>query len=405
MILLVAALFVSMLAIGVSAESTSVNEQDMYEFLTEEMGLNTAAACGIMGNSYYETGFRANIQVGNYFGLFMYYAPLTKSLKSWCSENNADYTTVNGQMRFLQAMFNGEVSLFNYTELYQTLLSIDNTPEGAYNAGSIFCKIFEKPGNVTYEANKRGTYAKETLFPKYKDHVSSSSVVTYTQTEVSFDGTINASSLNVRKGPGTSYGIMSTLSRNASVSVVAEALDTNGSVWYKLSVGGWISGAYLRKTDTAVQPKVEDTSSPDAADEGTPYIVTASALNVRSGAGTSNPIQYQVYKGNTVYVLEESSGWCRISTGGWVSKSYLTRDGGEGESAEEATAEAQGDAYIITASGLNVRSGAGTGYPTMKCLRKGTIVLVTETDLDGSGRTWGKLSSGGWICMAYTVAY
>lgn len=52
----------------------------------------------------------------------------------------------------------------------------------------------------------------------------------------------------------------------------------------------------------------------------------------------------------------------------------------------------------VTATALNIRSGAGTNYSIVGCIRdKGTYTIV-ET----SGN-WGKLKSGaGWICLDYT---
>lgn len=53
----------------------------------------------------------------------------------------------------------------------------------------------------------------------------------------------------------------------------------------------------------------------------------------------------------------------------------------------------------VTATALNIRSGAGTNHSIVGCIRdKGTYTIV-ET----SGN-WGKLKSGaGWICLDYTT--
>lgn len=53
----------------------------------------------------------------------------------------------------------------------------------------------------------------------------------------------------------------------------------------------------------------------------------------------------------------------------------------------------------ITASALNIRSGAGTNHSIVGCIRdKGTYTIV-ETQ-----GNWGKLKSGaGWICLDYTT--
>lgn len=51
---------------------------------------------------------------------------------------------------------------------------------------------------------------------------------------------------------------------------------------------------------------------------------------------------------------------------------------------------------VTANSGLNIRSGAGTGYNIVGALTKGTKVTVTQT----SG-SWGKISQG-WICLDHT---
>lgn len=56
--------------------------------------------------------------------------------------------------------------------------------------------------------------------------------------------------------------------------------------------------------------------------------------------------------------------------------------------------------YIVTvtASVLNVRSGAGTDYPVVTQIKKNEAYTIVE---EKNG--WGKLKSGvGWICLAYT---
>lgn len=51
--------------------------------------------------------------------------------------------------------------------------------------------------------------------------------------------------------------------------------------------------------------------------------------------------------------------------------------------------------YIVTATALNVRSGAGTNFSVVKTVNKNTILSVFETR-DG----WGKIESG-WVSMQY----
>lgn len=74
---------------------------------------------------------------------------------------------------------------------------------------------------------------------------------TYAYTERS--ATVNASSLNVRSGPGTGYTQVTKLSRNAAVTVIGETTGTDGKLWYQIrfsgsggaAVTGYALGTYI----------------------------------------------------------------------------------------------------------------------------------------------------------------
>ena len=66
----------------------------------------------------------------------------------------------------------------------------------------------------------------------------------------------------------------------------------------------------------------------------------------------------------------------------------------------EALPDTAGRLVTVTADVLNVRTGPGTGYAIQGTLRAGETVTVTAYR-DTGGRTWGKLTTGGWICMEY----
>ena len=56
----------------------------------------------------------------------------------------------------------------------------------------------------------------------------------------------------------------------------------------------------------------------------------------------------------------------------------------------------------VTASVLNVRSGAGTGYKVNTTVKKGDVFTISAEKMNGTTK-WGKLKSGvGWISLAYT---
>ena len=133
------------------------------------------------------------------------------------------------------------------------------------------------------------------------------------------------------------------------------------------------------------------------SNEGT---VTADALNVRSGPSTSYGITTKLYKGDKVEILETSNGWHKIKASngkiGWVSGDYIKVSSGSTSQPSTSTTKA-----TVTATSLNVRSGAGTSYSVITKLSKGTVVDVLESASNG----WKKIKTSngtiGWVSGSY----
>ena len=133
------------------------------------------------------------------------------------------------------------------------------------------------------------------------------------------------------------------------------------------------------------------------SNEGT---VTADALNVRSGPSTSYGITTKLYKGDKVEILETSNGWHKIKASngkiGWVSGDYIKVSSGSTSQPSTSTTKA-----TVTATSLNVRSGAGTSYSVITKLSKGTVVDVIESASNG----WKKIKTSngtiGWVSGSY----
>ena len=69
----------------------------------------------------------------------------------------------------------------------------------------------------------------------------------------SFSGTVSATSLNVRSGPGTGYGSVTKLAQGTRVSVLEETRGSDGMTWYRISTGsgnGYVRSDYIRRQQT-----------------------------------------------------------------------------------------------------------------------------------------------------------
>lgn len=117
---------------------------------------------------------------------------------------------------------------------------------------------------------------------------------------------VTASTLNVRKGPGTSYAKADyQLDNGEIVNVVSVA---NG--WAQLEDGNYVSAQYL------IALNEED-------GEGTVMYVTCRTLNVRTGPSTSYAKAGTLSRGTAVNVVSISNNWAKLSDGTYVSALYL----------------------------------------------------------------------------------
>ena len=209
------------------------------------------------------------------------------------------------------------------------------------------------------------------------------------------EGTVTADALNVRSGPSTSYGITTKLYKGDKV----EILETSNG-WHKIKASngkiGWVSGDYI---------KVSSGSTSQPSTSTTKATVTATSLNVRSGAGTSYSVITKLSKGTVVDVIESASnGWKKIKTSGgttgWASGDYLTTGSAGNSSTDNSTSQTSYKATVNTDS-LNMRKGAGTSYSVITKLSKGTVVDVLESASNG----WKKIKTSngtiGWVSGSY----
>ena len=120
--------------------------------------------------------------------------------------------------------------------------------------GFVACKKSEKVSDeseqdeseITTTIPEVTTEATSTSLSAFSGPLPSSDIaVTWTETQI--DQTVRYAAvtagefLRVRKGPGTEYDIVGTLTRNQQVQIVA----VTDSSWYKTSDGFYISSTYL----------------------------------------------------------------------------------------------------------------------------------------------------------------
>ena len=192
--------------------------------------------------------------------------------------------------------------------------------------------------------------------------------------------TVNGGSLNLRKGPGTTYGVRGTVANGATVQVIGTEDD-----WVKISViggqTGWIKAKYISGSSGG--------SSGGGSLPSKFYVghVTASTLNVRKGAGSGYTKVGELHTGDGFKVTGSQGNWYSIEAfnglKGWISKNFA----------------AVGATGRVTAVHLNLRQGAGTNTGVIDTLTQGTLVTV-----DYITGNWAHVSVGfqqGFVSLKY----
>lgn len=121
-------------------------------------------------------------------------------------------------------------------------------------------------------------------------------------------------------------------------------------------------------------------------------IIAPDGLNVRQGPGTSFEVFKTLPYDTEIKVCAEQNGWGKIETDGWVSLDWI-------EKTENSKPE-KSYTIRITCAVLNIREGAGTGYPVIGQIQdKLRYTIMEEKAGEGSEKGWGRLKSGGWIAL------
>lgn len=231
--------------------------------------------------------------------------------------------------------------------------------------------------------------------------------------------TVTADNVNIRKGPGTNYGVTNCVKKGAQMTIT-EVQTGSGYTWGKFD-GGWIALMYTDYEEKTTEPEetVPPVTEPEPSEpENTSVMgtVTGSDLRIREGAGTSYKTVGFFQKGDRVEILEQttvgSMNWGRTEKG-WISLTYVKLDETVKEPVPEETTPEQTEPEetqpnqpetttvtgTVTATELRVRENAGTSYKTLSVLKKGAKVEIYETKTV-NGMTWGRISDG-WISLSY----
>lgn len=126
---------------------------------------------------------------------------------------------------------------------------------------------------------------------------------------------IEGNCINLRKGPGTGYGVIRQLGKGESYQVWGQS---NG--WLHLGGEQWVyhDSSYIRYTGGSTP-----TPSTSSNDGNGVVTITADVLRVRTGPGTNYGVVKNVYQGEQYQSWGYQDGWYNVGTDQWVSGGYV----------------------------------------------------------------------------------
>ncbi|MCC9022255.1 SH3 domain-containing protein [Bacillus nakamurai] len=207
------------------------------------------------------------------------------------------------------------------------------------------------------------------------------------------EAVIATDKINVRGGPGLSYGIIAEVKKEERYPILKEEGDW---VQVQLSSGktGWVVSWLISKTTGG--------TSSSSAQSGT-VTSTDPDLRIRKGPGTSYEVIGKLPQGESASVLDKNTGWVKISyqgTSGWVSSEYVTA-GSRGEEPGENQSQNGSKSGTVGVSSLNVRSAASHDSAIITKLSRGTKVSILSED-----HGWLNIEANGqkgWAASHYII--
>ena len=428
-----------------SSNSESSNTTIVFKYLVDELKMNSAAACGVLANIYYESGFDPHMEGDNNtsYGICQWHADRKTNLINYCKSNNLDYTTLEGQLAFLK------YELVNsYSKIYNYMLDEKNTADGAYDAGWYWCYNFEVPANRETVSVTRGNLAKNTYWEQYGkdeiappaisnlqnlengillqwkvtagvsgyniyrktslsdawtqiDSVSDGDINRYTDKNVScgtnyyyavtsyvgdnaYDTYVTTESVNYRTGPGTSYAKAGTLESGVQVKVDPSYKKTaDGYTWYKIHYSGsdYYVASQYLKKQSSASGSTTLQESEKSSYKSIMYL-TQVTLTKSENTADGVKISWNKVKGASEYYVYRKGGDGKYTRLGKSSGNTLNYT--------DKTAES-GSTYTYTVRAVSGNSiGTYKSTSTIYCLAYPVISSVSNVQ-NGIHISWNKV--------------
>ena len=205
-------------------------------------------------------------------------------------------------------------------------------------------------------------------------------------------GTVSATVLNIRSGPGTSYSVVDTVENGEIVVILEKSTDD----WYRINYDGsvgYVSSRYLKNVLTAENFDAEGT-------------VNDTGVRYRTGPSTSDGTLGTIPKGTDVKIIGINNGWYKLvynGKTGYMRSDYIDLNGFTEAEDDDNNTETENPGNTttnpetsvnkkgsVTGNYVRFRSAPSLTSAIISLLNKGTSVdVVAETD------GWYKITYGG----------
>ncbi|ABO51199.1 N-acetylmuramoyl-L-alanine amidase [Desulforamulus reducens MI-1] len=122
---------------------------------------------------------------------------------------------------------------------------------------------------------------------------------------------VKGDNLNIRSGPGTTYGIAGKVKKGDRLTVLTQKGD-----WIKVqgaNVTGWVASWLVAVENKPTAPaSVTSPTIAKPAPAGQVVVINSDNLNLRSGPGTSHSVAGQVSRGIRLPIISRSGQWLQV---------------------------------------------------------------------------------------------
>lgn len=204
-------------------------------------------------------------------------------------------------------------------------------------------------------------------------------------------GVVNTKSLNIRKGAGTKYSKIGSLSKGDKVQVEGKT----SSGWYRIKYKktyGYVSAKYIKITSTNSSSSSTTSKATKVKYTGT----TTGGLNVRKGGSTSYSKIGSLKKGSKLQIIVKlSNGWYKIkykNTYGYIIGKYVKNVKAINSS------NSNSEEVIIKTGTINISSVDVMKKSSLESTKIGTLSKGNKVDIT-------KIESNGWYRIKYNGDY